>query len=1494
MIQEEKYNIFITEVVKYFRDFLETNFHKRQIPKRNIRYKDEKNFLLGLKLIKYKKFHEALINIIVDNTFKNQALKVKLNKYKTVIPYNLLDLINKKIDTIKESKVNQLINQIENQVYEATKLYHKNVDSALTFSIDKTQDLFTEIIINPLLDSIEEPILTQSSVNVEPVYIWKENLIDIFTESIREFISESINMIFVDNRKIDKNEFTSIWNLDYFKNTLKDYFKNIAIDDLVYEIREVYDNNKIFDKKEIYLYFCDIEFQNNKYPIFYIPITIEKYTLGFEIRFDTSLYINKKAINYITEKYNEVKNLNGQIRSIDDRILYTQEINENLTDTISGILIEICDYFSLDAHINVQDSSIQKSRGKLVKVTNNTHICIFDKSDEALINDYEEMLQLLASDNSILSDKFNDLITNFISHEPLVNINEINDTWDDTKLCDQLIDLCPVPLNEEQRKISLALENPNTKYITVEGPPGTGKSHTITALIFKTIQKNQSVLVLSDKKEALDVVENKITEVMNNLRPDKNFQNPILRLGKTGNTYNSILSAASISMIRGNYHAVKKNKSQWKSDLKQIETSLKDNIMSNASIMESINLQDLYNYGLIQRNYISQDKFPIDVDEIGESKESIDDFKNLNKTVSSLTKFIKINYDLLFQMINSYFNNQVNHNVLTYILTSLDVIKNAIKDYPTIINSLSLFDDFNNEYLEKISKYVRNFNEIQSGIFGTLFRRKDVKKLNADFVKDIKYNSIKPPIKKLLQITEVQTYFTAVKNSMEENSYVKNIQIDLSNFTFQLLTTYYNNISNINSIEVLNDINQIDSFSDLYPKSSHLLNINTNEIETYWKNKLCDMDDTFFGVIIEHLERHFKITSAYDSLPNYDFVQNKTAVEQLVTHEMTQIMDGRLINFIDKHKATAQTLKINIRKKKRFPRIEFNKLKFAFPCIIAGIRDYAEYIPLESDIFDLLIIDEASQVSIAQAFPALLRAKKVIVLGDKKQFSNVKAALARTKTNKEYVNRLRQSFVDVVSSNPSQIERLSKFNIKTSILDFFAFVSNYNILLRKHFRGYQEHISYSNKYFYSGYLQAIKLRNKPIDDIIKFTYLEPEINTLPYRNVNLNEIHYIISELNRIKDSNIKCTVGIITPHTNQQKLLSSEISQLPDRDYYYDTLKLKVMTFDTCQGEERDIIYYSMVANKYDDKLWGVFIKDLHTQDLEEGGIIKAQRLNVGFSRVKEQMHFVLSKNENEFKGSIGEALRHYKSVLDSAKLLPEKSDVDPKSPMEVKVIDWIKNTEIYANNIEDIEVQAQFPIGKYLKQIDPLYDHPNFVVDFLLMYKSNGSISHNIIIEYDGFLEHFDNYSDVNEYNYDQYYSAEHVSREKILESYGYRFVRLNRFNTRKDPIQYLNNKLTDIIRNKSAINHILRGKKEIIKTMSAIKSGKEKLCPKCNQLRPISAFKDSSLISGQGRICNECKSEKYESCPRCGAPLKLRYGSYGSFYGCSQYPKCKYTSY
>ena len=117
-------------------------------------------------------------------------------------------------------------------------------------------------------------------------------------------------------------------------------------------------------------------------------------------------------------------------------------------------------------------------------------------------------------------------------------------------------------------------------------------------------------------------------------------------------------------------------------------------------------------------------------------------------------------------------------------------------------------------------------------------------------------------------------------------------------------------------------------------------------------------------------------------------------------------------------------------------------------------------------------------------------------------------------------------------------------------------------------------------------------------------------------------------------------------------------------------------MTFDTCQGEEREIIFYSMVATKKKDKLNWIFPTDLSNTDLEELGDKKAQRMNVGLSRVQEKMVFVLSKKPDEFNNEIGNAIRFIHNIYDSEEKLPSKSQLDPSSPMEAKVLDWFKQT--------------------------------------------------------------------------------------------------------------------------------------------------------------------------------------------------------------------------
>jgi ssDNA-binding Zn-finger/Zn-ribbon topoisomerase 1 len=778
-----------------------------------------------------------------------------------------------------------------------------------------------------------------------------------------------------------------------------------------------------------------------------------------------------------------------------------------------------------------------------------------------------------------------------------------------------------------------------------------------------------------------------------------------------------------------------------------------------------------------------------------------------------------------------------------------------------------------------------------------------IRKLDNAFKQYFPLNEFEQPRKSVKDLKEIQEIFQFASSTLKkkiEGTLAANL--DLSHIIHLIVNNDGVRAAFDTIAGVLDDLTYIEERRCAYERTFEKIGFNPFVLETYFNNELARNPDGEINSLLRYISLKQKILKQFSTLPIVNYANRKKAIEELVTVQMTYLMDGRVINFFEGSRADAQALKEVIKKKAKFPQDKFLKLKEAFPCILAGIRDYAEFIPLEPDIFDLLIVDEASQVSIAQAFPALLRSKKVLILGDKKQFSNVKTAQARSDTNTEYLNKLRDSFKRTISNSPDKLARLENFNIKTSILDFFGYISNYSTQLMKYFRGYKEIISYSNRYFYRDSLQVMKIRGKSIDEVLVFSFVphDGKVELIP--NTNSIEIDFIAKELQALKANSCKYSVGIITPHTNQQKLLMEKINILPEKDYFFDDMRLKIMTFDTCQGEERDIIYYSMVATESDDKLWGVFIKDLSSVDIEEDGKIKAQRLNVGFSRARERMHFVLSKPLNQFTGSIGEALRHYHQTLEEAKQEISTSMVDPRSAMEPHVLNWFYQTDFWNKNKERIDFFPQFELGKYLKQLDRRYDHPKYKVDFLLIYSDETETDHKIIIEYDGFLEHFERFHEVNEFNFGRYYSDEDIYREKVLEGYGYKFLRINRFNTGNKPVETLNDRLYSLIKDNKNSNEILNDIHEIIEGIS---DGEMKECPKCKDIKKIDDFRDKNLIKGVGRICNECKGIKNNRntmkktdgsasgsivCPICGSSMVARSGRFGKFYGCSKFPYCR----
>lgn len=1514
--------VFIKEVAKYFMDFLETDFHKRKNPRRNIKLRSEDNLLLGLNLNKYPTFNKLINNLINHNFDKSSAVSIEKGVHRTNIPKNLLDLIKLQIDKISSKEVSGIVDEISSEVIEASTIYKKEYDQALNSALAEASKTIKEKIVLPLISSIEKSLENLSLGDENSIYLMEEELTAVLVRLIENKLSELIKKLIVGERPDSSREIKSVFGLNEVKSSILVFFEAFQVADIFSEVFELERNKNILDKQEFYLYFFDITFDRAKYPIFYIPFNVSKQDDLLSLEFDAQVYINKKALEYIAQEYNQEKGKKGNLKTISERIIYLAQHTHDFRVVLNSILAEIVNFFELDSIFDITNPQPQVAKSLLVRASNLCYISLFDKSDEALINDYEEILKLLSIGDSKLGDEFNKLIDDFIHKNPQPFNPVVEEEWDSLSISDKLVFTSPIPLNSEQRQILSAIRKDGCKYITVEGPPGTGKSHTITAIACDSVLRNQSILVLSDKKEALDVVEDKITETMNKVRHDKNFQNPILRLGKTGSTYSQILSTASIENIKIHSRAVKKDYKDIEENIGKLTNTLKEDLEAEVLKYGEIDINRIHEL-LDLEVYYNANGYPIDTDELLNQHDSaieLEEFRRIFFLIKERIVVTNTGQNNLLSLFNLTYKDFENVGIFLSFLNDLCTLNKKLlvikEKYAQKVNLLSNFAEFRDSDLKLLEGFISQCKKMRNGIFGYLFKSEQMRKMDEEFNKAIPNSKFAQPHKHLVKLEEIYTLLSHGNSFRTEVKLAGISKIDYVNLIFRLLTSEDNNKIITQLLEITEDLHYLVENLKKYPKILNAVDINSLSLETFCDNKLTELSAVDFERFVNFIDLNQKITKSFNGLIKTNYPIQKKHIEELVTTQMTHIMDNRLINFYENNKADARTLRDIIKGKQKFPKDEFMKLKEAFPCILAGIRDYAEYIPLEPEIFDLVIIDEASQVSIAQSFPALLRAKKVLILGDKKQFSNVKASQARSDTNREYLNALEDSFKTNISSDSFGLVKLKKFNIKTSILDFFEFICNYNTQLMKHFRGYKEIIGYSNKYFYGDSLQVMKIRGKSIEDVLKFSFVSTEKDeSVPsdlfgktdlIQNSNIVETDFIIARLRELRKRGLNSSVGIITPHTNQQKVIMERISKLPERDYYFDKLNLKIMTFDTCQGEERDIVFYSMVATKESDRLWGVFVKDLNNVDVEEDGKIKAQRLNVGFSRAKECVHFVLSKSLEEYSGSVGEALRHYWHTYQEAKKEPLPDTVDSNSPMEKEVLNWLTQTDFWRKGVKDdrISLMPQFEIGKYLKQLDKTYTHPKYKVDFLLVYKDEFHKEHKIVIEYDGFSSHFIDHSEIDGFNYRYYYSDDDLYREKVLESYGYSFLRINRFNVGKDPIGTLNERLSRLVKDKPSGNIILSN---IHETIEGLQNGEMKECPKCKEIRTLDDFKDRSLISGYGRFCKHCKHgqmnmvpikkevpkiDTSKHCPRCSSGMILRNGRRGKFYGCSRFPACRGT--
>lgn len=283
----------------------------------------------------------------------------------------------------------------------------------------------------------------------------------------------------------------------------------------------------------------------------------------------------------------------------------------------------------------------------------------------------------------------------------------------------------------------------------------------------------------------------------------------------------------------------------------------------------------------------------------------------------------------------------------------------------------------------------------------------------------------------------------------------------------------------------------------------------------------------------------------------------------------------------------------------------------AVPCWIMPHYRVSESLPAQFGCFDLVIIDEASQSDLS-ALPALLRAKKVLIVGDDKQVSPEGVGLGEEKV----LGLMRRFLGNQVETYRAQLSP------DRSIYDLFKVVfSTSTVMLKEHFRCVGPIIEYSKREFYNHELQPLRVpkASERLDPPLVDVLVENG-----YRNgdVNLPEARFIVDEIRLIvtDPAMVQRSIGVVTLLGDKQamkiwSMLSDELD--PELLQRHDIACGDARTF---QGKERDIMFLSMVASPNDVRA--------------NSGTAFKQRYNVAASRARDRMYLVRSVELSDLSG--------------------------------------------------------------------------------------------------------------------------------------------------------------------------------------------------------------------------------------------------------------------
>lgn len=326
------------------------------------------------------------------------------------------------------------------------------------------------------------------------------------------------------------------------------------------------------------------------------------------------------------------------------------------------------------------------------------------------------------------------------------------------------------------------------------------------------------------------------------------------------------------------------------------------------------------------------------------------------------------------------------------------------------------------------------------------------------------------------------------------------------------------------------------------------------------------------------------------------------------------------------------------RREKLFDQLSFQDLFDVLPIWLCKLSDLQQVLPLKKHLFDVVIIDEATQCDVASCLPAIYRGTRTVIVGDPKQLRHV-SFLSQSAQHSLQRKYGLEDFTELLDyRNRSILDMVDDAVQSQSQITF----------LNEHYRSLPDLIAFSNKHFYGNELKIMSVipEDHSIDNI-------HHIAVTGQRNkqgVNALEAEAILQDIQQMVDDETILplkqhrTIGILSPFRDQVDYLSSEVLKRFNSDHV-ENHNILCGTAHSFQGEERDVMFLS-------------FCLDNESHSTGFNHFDKPDIFNVSVTRAKSKVNVYTSfdlaklKVDSYLKAYIEHAAKPMRSTLTSKAL--------------------------------------------------------------------------------------------------------------------------------------------------------------------------------------------------------------------------------------------------